>query len=655
MMRPALLAAGGATVTNSTPETSSPSIDIQVEENSPLPTSRGSAPRASASHAPPSTSTSAAARLSEILPSRPSLLGQTISERYRVDELIAKGGMGAVYRGEHVHMRKQVAIKILRPETEGFPDLVARFEREAIAGAHVDHPNVAAATDFGRMPDGAYFLILEYVKGVTLRERMKQSPLDWMEAARIARQLAAALGACHRMEILHRDLKPRNVMLEHGRADRVKLIDFGLAKVPAQPTTAPGEEEETRRSITLKGIVFGTVSYMAPETALGMDAVDARSDLYALGIVLYELLTGKHPFDAKDPSELFLCHKTMAPPPFRVRAPDRDVPPALEALTLRLLEKSPAQRYPNADAVARALDAVLPEVSSDSTFDGGSLSISTHGTRASEVRVSSFATPPPLSTAALDPVKPARPRWRVSWGVAASVAVLIIATAAAATQRARPAAPPLTARAAPRVLEVAERSVQAARATLDESRREILAARTKLRDAAEAKKWSVGGDAILALAALGRDAPRGSSLEEPDVAPAATVALGLAFTENTRSEPVLQALANEFGTIGIDVLYEISSKHGGARAANRADELLDSPAVRRRAAAPVRAALALREARCEDKAAIFERAAREGDGRALLLLERLRGSKCSAARCCYPKSEALKESIRALRQRIERD
>src|SRR5262245_52984253 len=142
------------------------------------------------------------------------IVGRVLSDRYRVDELIAEGAMGAVYRGEHVRMRKQVAIKLLHAGAEERPELVARFEREAIAGAHVVHPNVVAATDFGELPDGSYFLILEYVDGTTLRELIERGPMPLVDALRIARQLAQALGTVHGKGIVHRDVKPRNVLYD---------------------------------------------------------------------------------------------------------------------------------------------------------------------------------------------------------------------------------------------------------------------------------------------------------------------------------------------------------------------------------------------------------------------------------------------------------
>jgi serine/threonine protein kinase len=213
-----------------------------------------------------------------------SFLGRVISKRYRIDDVIAMGGMGAVYRGEHVHMRRRIAIKILHPDTERLPELVKRFEREAIAGAHIQHQNVATATDFGEMDDGSYFLVLEYVRGVTLHEIIRRGPLPVPRAVHIARQLAAALDAVHAIDIVHRDVKPRNVMVAEAQGDLVKLIDFGLAKVSMDRLSAGGIEAERAERISSMpdsnrltgiGVVFGTIAYLGPEAALGMDFVDA--------------------------------------------------------------------------------------------------------------------------------------------------------------------------------------------------------------------------------------------------------------------------------------------------------------------------------------------------------------------------------------------
>ncbi|WP_438025838.1 protein kinase domain-containing protein [Sorangium sp. So ce233] len=292
-----------------------------------------------------------------------SYLGRVISRRYRIDEVIAMGGMGAVYRGEHVHMHKRVAIKILHPDTERLPELVERFEREAIAGAHIQHRNVATATDFGEAEDGSFFLVLEYVRGTTLHEIIRRGAMPAPRAVLIARQLAAALDATHAMNIVHRDLKPRNVMVVEPQGDLVKLIDFGLAKVSVDELRRSAASPESVRApeslparLTTAGVIFGTIAYLAPESALGMDFVDGRSDLYALGLIFYEMLAGKHPFLAKDPVELFNQQRSAPVPAIAEHSPGVVVPPAIEAIVRRLLEKQPRARFETAAELLAALD-----------------------------------------------------------------------------------------------------------------------------------------------------------------------------------------------------------------------------------------------------------------------------------------------------------
>jgi len=290
------------------------------------------------------------------------LVGMVLSGRYRIVELLAMGGVGAVYLGEHVKMHKHVAIKVLHPDAQGLPEIAARFEREAVAGAHIQHPNVAVATDFGELDDGTHFLVLEYVKGATLREVIRRGPLPVARAVSITKQIAAALGATHAAQIVHRDVKPRNVMLIEGERDVVKLIDFGLAKLSLKEVSAVAASRDSmsEHRITGTGAVFGTIAYLAPEATLGMDAVDARADLYALGLVFYEMLAGRHPFDTSDPVQLFKQHARTPPPPIAERAPGVIVPPPVEAVVQRLLAKSRDDRYPNAEAVIAALEAVEP-------------------------------------------------------------------------------------------------------------------------------------------------------------------------------------------------------------------------------------------------------------------------------------------------------
>src|SRR5262249_43516304 len=162
-------------------------------------------------------------------------------------------GMGAVFRAEHVHMRKQVALKLLHPMTENLPELVARFERESIVGAHVSHPNVCQATDFGSLEDGSHYLVLEYVQGRTLYEILNDGRLAAARAAEIARQMAAGLGAAHKLGIVHRDVKPANVMICDGPRIEVKIVDFGLARLPKERFHV-----DEKVAVTAAGTVFGT-------------------------------------------------------------------------------------------------------------------------------------------------------------------------------------------------------------------------------------------------------------------------------------------------------------------------------------------------------------------------------------------------------------
>src|SRR4051794_6263970 len=159
------------------------------------------------------------------------MLGEVISDRYRVTQLLATGGTSTVYLAQHIHMLKQVAIKVLDAKAEKLPELVARFQREAIAGAHVQHANIASATDFGQLADGSYFLVLEYVAGQPLSELIQKGPILPNRAVAIARQIAQGLGAAHEVGVIHRDVKPNNVMLVGDQNDLVKIIDFGFAQV----------------------------------------------------------------------------------------------------------------------------------------------------------------------------------------------------------------------------------------------------------------------------------------------------------------------------------------------------------------------------------------------------------------------------------------
>ena len=284
------------------------------------------------------------------------LIGQTVAGRYRIEALLGTGGMGAVYRAEHVHMRKLVALKVLHRTMTIMPEVVARFEREAVAAARIEHPNVAQARDFGKLEGGSFYLVLEYVEGESLRALLRKSGRVSPERAHaIVVQVASALAAAHRLGIVHRDLKPENILLltRSDGSDLVKVLDFGIAKLTRDDT-------EREPKLTQLGAVFGTPEYMSPEQAMGQE-VGAKSDMYSLGIMLYELLSGATPFGKQDMMAVLTAHMTAEPKPL-----PPDVPPALSGLTMELLAKQ-ADLRPSAEELLQRLSyppAVVPRAKS---------------------------------------------------------------------------------------------------------------------------------------------------------------------------------------------------------------------------------------------------------------------------------------------------
>jgi eukaryotic-like serine/threonine-protein kinase len=287
------------------------------------------------------------------------LLGEVVAGRYRVEALIGQGGMGRVYRAVHVHMHKIVALKVLRPEMTVVRGVLARFEREAVAAGRISHPNVAAATDFGRIgTNGPFYLVLEYVAGKNLRREIKGGPFSVQRALAVATQACEGLVAAHQQGIIHRDLKPDNIMLvdDNGR-DLVKVLDFGIAKV----TDAEAGEHQTRY-----GVVMGTPRYMSPEQAAG-GTVDHRTDLYALGVILYEMLTGQAPFVASGLNAVLSQQLVNDPPPL-----PNHVPRELAKLCLKLLARDAEGRPESAAAVLEMLRAVrLDPLDKQARFNAG--------------------------------------------------------------------------------------------------------------------------------------------------------------------------------------------------------------------------------------------------------------------------------------------
>lgn len=291
------------------------------------------------------------------------LVGQTIRGRYRVEALLGTGGMGTVYRVMHTGIDKRMALKVLSKRMMQNPSIVARFEREAKAAANFGHPHVAAATDYGRTDDGRFYLVMEYVEGKELREAMDEAngPMPPVRAFFIARQIASALSRAHKLGVVHRDLKPANIMLmrHDGQDDFVKVLDFGLALISRHLNSSEGEEQDAKTvpKITQVGEVFGTPSYMAPEQAVSA-ATDTRTDLYALGILLYEMLTGLRPFVGKNPVAIIQQQFVSPPPPMSDRWPGLKVPADIEALVMRLLAKQPEDRFQTPEDLIAAIDQI---------------------------------------------------------------------------------------------------------------------------------------------------------------------------------------------------------------------------------------------------------------------------------------------------------
>ena len=284
------------------------------------------------------------------------LIGRTLPGGYVILDLVGIGGMGRVYRAEQTNLGRTVAIKIIHPHLVGEENAAARFITEARAASRLNHPNSVAVIDFGKTEDGQLYLVMEFLRGKDLaRVQYEEGPLSFRRIVSILRQVLAALSEAHHLEIIHRDLKPENVILEPVRTggDFVKVVDFGLAKM----------REGTAPNITSPGIVCGTPEYMSPEQGRG-DPLDPRSDLYAVGVIFYQLLTGRLPFEADSPTQVVLMHITEPPPDPRAAAPERMIPSLLADVCLMALAKEPGHRFGNADEFAEALSDALSQIES---------------------------------------------------------------------------------------------------------------------------------------------------------------------------------------------------------------------------------------------------------------------------------------------------
>lgn len=293
--------------------------------------------------------------------------GQILDGKYEILDKLAEGGMGEVYRARHLHLDEIRIIKVTKPDAAGEGFEPRRFQAEARLATLVRHPNVAALYDFSRLPDGSFYMVWEFIDGITLEEWLRRNgPLPAARALEVARQVLAGLGEIHAQGIVHRDLSPDNILLRESADGRLqaKIIDLGIAKrVAADPLERTGT-----------GLFLGKLKYCSPEQAGALprgETLDARSDLYSFGIVLYEMVAGKPPFEAQTPEAYLGQHLHAAPPPLDTRRLPAAVGPRLAAIIKRALEKNRDRRFRSAEEFRRALEELEPAAQTTVTMAAG--------------------------------------------------------------------------------------------------------------------------------------------------------------------------------------------------------------------------------------------------------------------------------------------
>jgi serine/threonine-protein kinase len=324
--------------------------------------------RASALEAAARSSTDALAESSQpsadrrLSDSNAAWLGKVVDGRYKTVEVIGRGGMGVVYRVEHLRMGKVAAMKVLHRDLAGDPEVVHRFEREAALVSKLHHPHTVQVFDFGTA-NGALYLIMEYVRGLDLAHIIQRDgPMPWSRAAPLLAQISGALQEAHELGIVHRDLKPENVLITRtaGGRDYAKVLDFGLAKLEQrkEPTTATDRQQ-----------IVGTPYFMSPEQIRG-DAVDPRSDIYSFGALMFELITGEHLFAGSTAVGVLTKHLTAEPDAPSNRVPKLGIDPRVDQICLKCLAKEPGQRWRSAAQLAEAIEEVYAETVGYSTGAG---------------------------------------------------------------------------------------------------------------------------------------------------------------------------------------------------------------------------------------------------------------------------------------------
>ncbi len=622
-------------------------------------------------------------------------LGEVVSGRYRIQKLLGEGGMGAVYLAEHTAMRKRVALKLLHKAVSDNAEVIARFEREAIAAAKIEHPNVAAATDFGRTEDGSLFLVLEYIEGQSLRDVLAAGAMPWPRAVHVAKQIAMALGRAHEEGIVHRDLKPENVMLvnKDDDPDFVKVLDFGIAKM-SEATIPEGVDKS--QPLTRMGTVLGTPEYMAPEQALG-EAIGPGADLYALGVILYEMLAGRHMFDPPDRMAMLSFHLVSPVPPIADRAPGVVVPQPVEAIARKLLEKDVKARYADARELVLAFDAATQTSPPPSSANAP---ISSPGSdreawkQEDNFAQTSLGLPPATRTTAsgerpfglgtvLDLVRTLPKAAQIALVAAVPLGILFVVLAFVLASKGPADAPPSGGGILGSVLGPSSAEPpKPARAP--EDRLKAAAAQGEGALDALAKEFPQDPDVpkqlALAYSTQSRhaDAMRvvktllAADPKEANDTVVVKLVTDAATSAGEGQDDAFALLENEMGEKGVDVLFDISQRqHTYVRRnvvrpndpALLASKSLEKPGVRAHASAATAVLLDFKAARgCPAKAALLDRVRDEADARLLPTLRGLRPHKgcgafgfIGAGECssCPYLGEPLEDAIRGVEARAK--
>jgi tetratricopeptide (TPR) repeat protein len=534
------------------------------------------------------------------------LIGSVVGDRYRVVSRIGVGGMGAVYRAEHTMMRKDLAIKVLLPEFGGKDEFVRRFEREAESASRLQHPNIITVTDFGRTKEGSLFLAMEFLAGESLSHVIKAGPMPKERALAVVRQILRGLEHAHAAGIVHRDLKPDNIMLveRDGQTDVVKILDFGIAKV-TEPVSGRGAGVT---ALTQAGMIFGTPEYLSPEQALA-EVVDPRADLYAAGVILFEMLAGRKPFVSDDKVKLISMHLAHAPPRLREANPNVDVPVALEQVVLQALEKSRENRFATATAFLQALD------DAEAFADLGA-------------EVPGLGVPPPAG--ALD-----RLGRFLSGGRALALALAVVAVVSVVLYRrgaqhrvlvsapTRPAPPPPALADRLKRVDAALESGNTTQARLAlehelserprDARVRYMLGRVAFAEGKHAEALAQYREAVGLDAGFRGDAVLLEHLEQ-------------AFGESRNAEAALDLAIDKIGAPAADMLVKVANESPELARRQRAAAALDEMGKGDRVDRVGLAMLQLKRARgCEEKKMLVEKLRDLGDPRALPSLRDLRG------------------------------